>query len=726
MLSLHSCCSDNVLRLQILTKSCLEPDVETSIVLSNAEHSPSKNCISNDRPLLVRMSQLSSAAGDPSSKAYKSGDEVPAAPLPSSASSLRASSRPRDTIRSKTLSTPTAITGDQPMKKRRTSATPISVSSDAHLSSMLHLPSNPVYHRSYMHRSVVTHVSVTPTAIIVASADGRVTFWNRDFRDSPSELPRDSREGHSVRKPTEASSRPITLTFIKSFQAHRGRLSVLHVTSGYDVCLTLSDLDSTLKLFNVHTYDMSQFAQLSFTPASSLCTIPNPDRVVIPFRDEPVLAVILLHDISAAPRHFSIPLKSQLSHIAYVPKFSALILCDTASVLSYAAAPPHHHYVETSDDDNDETEGKTLGSNPPSNDTLSLHVPHITFRSRLQTDLYTHAQSHTKIICIAVSPTGAAFSTTSLDCRVRIFDFLTGRLRRVFDETPPTLQSRPSSIPSGQFVRRLAREKQLQADRDALSQVNIVWDESGSFLLYATVLGIKMVHVATNHVSAILGLQESAVRFTCIDVAHTIATVVDDTSQSGAQLDSITPLVVASAFDSERIFLFGSGTSIQEESRDVCNEKPMARKFSSVSDAGKKIWAAGNGFNVLSWATLHTTVGDISIELFRSSAPRTVENFTTHARNGYFDGVPFHRVIKSFMIQTGDPDGDGTGGESIWGGEFDDEIDNTLRHEPGIVSMANAGPNTNGSQFFIVCGPSSHLDGKHTIFGMLWCQSWSL
>lgn len=612
------------------------------------------------------------------------------------------------------------------MKKRRTSASSISFSPGAHLSSVLHLPSNPVYHRSYMHRSVVTHVSVTPTTIIVASADGRVTFWNRDLRDSPSELPRDSQEGRSVQKPTEASSKPITLTFIKSFQAHRGRLSVLHVTSGNDICLTLSDLDSTLKLFNVHTYDMSQFAQLSFTPACSLCTISNPDRVVIPFRDEPVLAVILLHDISAAPRHFSIPLKSQLSQVAYVPKFSALILCDIASVLSYAAAPLHQHCVETSDDDVDETRNKTSACNPSPHDTLSLRVPHVTFRTRLHTDLYTHAKAHTKITCIAVSPTGAAFATTSLDCRVRIFDFLTGRLRRVFDETPPILQSRPSSIPSGQFVRRLAREKQLQADRDALSQVNIVWDESGSFLLYATVLGIKVVHIATNHVSTILGLQESAVRFTCIGVAHAIATAVDDTSQSGTQLDSITPLLVASAFESERIFLFGSGTSIQEESRDVCNEKPMARKFASVSDAGKNTRAAGNGSNLPSWATLHTTVGDISIELFRSSAPRTVENFSTHARNGYFNGVPFHRVIKSFMIQTGDPEGDGTGGESIWGGEFDDEIDNTLRHDPGTVSMANAGPNTNGSQFFIVCGPSSHLDGKHTIFGMLWCQSRSL
>lgn len=99
---------------------------------------------------------------------------------------------------------------------------------------------------------------------------------------------------------------------------------------------------------------------------------------------------------------------------------------------------------------------------------------------------------------------------------------------------------------------------------------------------------------------------------------------------------------------------------------------------------------------------LRTTLGDIHIKLFSVECPRTVENFTTHARNNYYDNVIFHRVIKGFMIQTGDPLGDGTGGESIWGGEFEDEFDRTLRHDrPYTVSMANCGPNTNGSQVYI-------------------------
>ena len=101
-------------------------------------------------------------------------------------------------------------------------------------------------------------------------------------------------------------------------------------------------------------------------------------------------------------------------------------------------------------------------------------------------------------------------------------------------------------------------------------------------------------------------------------------------------------------------------------------------------------------------ATIKTNMGEIKIKLFPAEAPKTVENFTTHAKNGYYDGLIFHRVIKDFMIQGGDPTGTGMGGESVWGHSFEDEFDVKLHNIKGALSMANAGPNTNGSQFFIV------------------------
>lgn len=101
-------------------------------------------------------------------------------------------------------------------------------------------------------------------------------------------------------------------------------------------------------------------------------------------------------------------------------------------------------------------------------------------------------------------------------------------------------------------------------------------------------------------------------------------------------------------------------------------------------------------------AIMTTNRGVIKIKLFEKECPKTVENFTTHAKNGYYEGIIFHRVINDFMIQGGDPTGTGRGGESIWGHSFQDEFDINLHNLRGALSMANAGPNTNGSQFFIV------------------------
>ncbi|MGO4886475.1 peptidylprolyl isomerase [Anaerobacillus sp. MEB173] len=142
--------------------------------------------------------------------------------------------------------------------------------------------------------------------------------------------------------------------------------------------------------------------------------------------------------------------------------------------------------------------------------------------------------------------------------------------------------------------------------------------------------------------------------------------------------------------------------------------------------------------------TMHTNKGEITLKLFPDYAPKAVENFLTHSKNGYYDGLTFHRVIFGFMIQGGDPAGNGTGGESIYGEPFEDEFTPNLAHFRGALAMANSGPNTNGSQFFIVqssdmyaepeeleaegfpaeiiekykqYGGAPWLDYKHTVFG---------
>jgi cyclophilin family peptidyl-prolyl cis-trans isomerase len=117
-------------------------------------------------------------------------------------------------------------------------------------------------------------------------------------------------------------------------------------------------------------------------------------------------------------------------------------------------------------------------------------------------------------------------------------------------------------------------------------------------------------------------------------------------------------------------------------------------------------------------AVMKTSMGTITLRFFPKQAPKTVANFKGLAAKGFYDGIIFHRVMDNFMIQGGDPTGTGYGGQSLWGGKFEDEIDPSLSFErPGLLAMANAGPATNGSQFFITQVPTPHLNGKHTIFG---------
>jgi peptidyl-prolyl cis-trans isomerase B (cyclophilin B) len=134
----------------------------------------------------------------------------------------------------------------------------------------------------------------------------------------------------------------------------------------------------------------------------------------------------------------------------------------------------------------------------------------------------------------------------------------------------------------------------------------------------------------------------------------------------------------------------------------------MARKYAAYPEMvidPKKSYAA----------TMKTNRGDIQLELYAAEAPKTVNNFVFLARDGYYDGLTFHRVIPGFMAQGGCPHGTGTGGP---GYKFEDETrGNPNKHQAGSLSMANAGPNTNGSQFFVCHEPQPHLDGKHTVFG---------
>lgn len=363
-------------------------------------------------------------------------------------------------------------------------------------------------------------------------------------------------------------------------------------------------------------------------------------------------------------------------------------------------------------------------------DSLSLPTDRINFQYKSETDLYDLAKARTIPCCVVSAPNGQVFATLSHDKQIRIFDFLHGKLLRKYDESVSiytkskdvdVINPHIGQLSDVELTRRQALERELETSSEALAQCNLVFDETSHFLIFGSLRGIKIVSIANNAVVRYVGHGEQAERFTRLAVYQGIP-VVDQqlilarasSAASGNKSGGIggsnppeqktaeqlleeakqpDPTIFCTSFKRRRFYCISNREPDETvENRDKLNELPTEEEREQLEQSTAKK-------DLPTEAILHTSVGDIVIKLFPQDCPRTVENFTTHIKNGYYDNIIFHRVIKGFMLQTGDPLGDGTGGESIWGKEFEDEFVRTLRHDrPFTVSMANAGPNTNGSQ----------------------------
>jgi len=348
------------------------------------------------------------------------------------------------------------------------------------------------------------------------------------------------------------------------------------------------------------------------------------------------------------------------------------------------------------------------------------------FSLKSETHLYELLKNQTFAISVNISGDGQLFVATCEDGRLRIFRFSTMKMVRAYDESLEMFtaaQSDPNMsdlhLDRFDFGRRIAVEKEMRKS-PALMFQQALFDESCNFLIYPSLVGIKVVNLHSNKLVRILGKVEQTERFLGITVFQgkpmkkEVAqgeSVIEGESSAQEKAD---PIALCTAYKKPRFFLFSTREppeSTADYGRDIFNEKPskedaaVAASIRTENPLGKQ-------------ATIHTTMGDIVVKLFFQECPKTIENFTVHSKKGYYDNTIFHRVIQGFMVQCGDPQGDGTGGESIWGGEFEDEFHRSLKHDrPFTLSMANAGPNTNGSQFFITTVPCPWLDNKHTVFG---------
>ena len=413
---------------------------------------------------------------------------------------------------------------------------------------------------------------------------------------------------------------------------------------------------------------------------------------------------------------------------------------------------------------------------PSSSSDTGESVGQLPFQSKFDTDLYALMKKKTYAIDIAV--TDKHFAVYCSDRKIRLFSFTDGcKLVCLYDERLKVYDKMLSTSSSAmgidniEYGKRAALEREMEdsyllsggvasntVTKKSISTVNstsegsnhqhfrLTFDNTGNHLLLPTIVGIKVINIQTHRVVATVGKGDaSAFRFIDISLCPgdakvdqqlqlarmggSSATVSHQSGSGNAPPND--SLLVALAYDKRRFMVFTHNDPLSNDgqdepdeqtilARDILNEQPDASDLIEASHLGR----SGNDPNssaqltTATEAILRTTHGDIRIKLFPKETPRTIENFIGHAQSGYYDNVIFHRIIPSFMIQTGDPLGDGTGGESIWGGEFEDEIRRELRHDrPFTVSMANAGPNTNGSQFFITTVACPWLDNKHTVFG---------
>jgi peptidylprolyl isomerase domain and WD repeat-containing protein 1 len=538
------------------------------------------------------------------------------------------------------------------------------------------LPASTRYSKSLMHKEQLSFCTFTPHTdfLITSSVDGYVKFWKKVAGG---------------------------IEFVKEYKAHDGEIKSVTVSVDGRSYAT-AGLDGTIKIFDVVTFDLLAILELDGNVVPKcVCFVHGTGASF------PILAVsnesdgkIFLFDgrgENQKPLHTSPSLHRKPVHLmAYNNAYDCVVSADESGMVEY---------------------WKPDGS---------FEKPSNVFDIKSNTSLFEFKKAKSVPSSLTISPTGDQFATFSFpDRKVRVFHFASGKLYRTYDESIATVTEMQQAgtlsadpIEPVEFGRRIAVERELELIKN---RINITFDESGHFILYGSILGVKVINTLSNRLVKLYGREEP---FRPLNLAiyqgqpdkKNVVTVQMAASENPllAEAEARDAMLVSTGSGKVRFYMFTNDTNISKSDRDVHNEKPR-----NVNAAARKAQEeAEKAERTANAATIHTTSGDIHIRMFPQQAPKAVENFTVHAKNDYYNNIIFHRVIRKFMVQTGDPLGDGTGGDSIWGSGFEDEIAPSLTFDkPYMVAMANAGPMTNGSQFFVTTEKCPWLDGKHTIFG---------
>ncbi len=536
-----------------------------------------------------------------------------------------------------------------------------------------------------MHAAHVTHVAVAQlTAFVVTgSSDGRIKFWKKKS------------EG---------------VEFVKTFRAHMAPLSCLAVSQDGRLLVTCG-ADGSVAVFDVVSFDMTFLGKLPAAATAVAWYAPSPHSKPVFFAGDASGAVHRVEvdggAVASRPTH-----SSYVTAMVFLPSLGAIFSADAKGMLEC--------WVPGGD-----------GSGTSTAAFDSVHLPAgVSFATKSETDMYALCKSKTFAVSAAATADGTRLALYCADSQIRIFKTRSFKLATIYDEDPARV---PAPLETDQLEagRRAALHRELLSDIAAdvsrktplRHAPQVVWDASGKMLLVGSTGGIKVINAATNRLMRVIGASESD-RFTSLALYQGRVSANLDLGEAAQHVEAaLDPVLFATAFSSskQRFFLFTRRPPAEpeedgdESGRDILNERPAAADDAATLAAA----AAAAKQRVPQICVMHTTLGDIRIRLFPQHTPKTYENFAGLVASGYYEQLIFHRVIRGFMIQTGDPKGDGTGGTSLWGGEFEDEIHPELRHDrPGVVSMANTGkPGSNASQFFITTVPIGRLDGKHTVFG---------
>ena len=533
------------------------------------------------------------------------------------------------------------------------------------------IPKSAHYQVSFMHQSNVDHVvaSLKHGYVVTACRNGIVKFWKRSSTN-PDEIKSTPKPGKQKK---EEVSTPC-LEFVKSFTAHVGAVAALCIDPSEDTVASIGKDDGFIKLYDVSTFDATAMVKttLASSVGSAACFLYDSSRDLLLALTNTTNGNIHIFSISTLTLIQTLTLHSKpVTSIAYNEKYKCCVSADEQGILEVWDCTSG---VDINQEKSEDTSSAVVGA------ACSIANNQMEYASKLDTDLYALAKKKTYALSISMSHN--YFVLYGADYKVRIYQLSTGKVLVRYDERLDVYGSRFSTygMDSIEYGKRAATEREMmdQQEQNLLPTSQLAQlDPSERYLLIVTMVGIKLIDWKKNKVAKIIGKADaSQLRFVscclCLGDAKMnqqmqLARSSGSSTAVGDKIQTDDSLIIALAYQQRRFYVFShvdpledqkdSGSNDNIMTRDVWNEAPSAQDRLLGSEGGHQRGGASQAASFTK-AILRTTMGDIHIKLF-SEVPKTIENFCGHARSGYYDNVIFHRVIQGFMIQTGDPLGDG-------------------------------------------------------------------